>query len=248
MRFLILSDIHSNLEALESVMQRAEGEYDRVICCGDVIGYGPNPNEVTEHVRAMDPLIVRGNHEKAALGLIDLSLFNPLARKAALWTQRVLTAENSKYLRKIPPGPIDENEFTISHGSLLDEDEYLVDLDEAQQSLQKASYSVTFFGHTHIQGGFVLFKDGRAGLLNPEIKKGMNEGQLHISPQNRYLINPGSVGQPRDYDARAAFVIYDQKESVVRYFRVDYPIEITQEKMRKAELPHYLIDRLVLGR
>jgi predicted phosphodiesterase len=248
MRFLILSDIHSNLEALEMVMHRAGGEYDRVICCGDIIGYGPNPNEVTEHIRAMHPLVVRGNHEKAALGLIDLSLFNPLAKKAALWTQRVLTAENSKYLRKIPPGPIDESEFTVSHGSLLDEDEYLVDLEEALQSLQKAWYPVSFFGHTHIQGGFVLFKDGRAGLLNPEIKRGVNEGQLQINPQNRYLINPGSVGQPRDYDARAAFVIYDQKELRVRYFRVDYPIEITQEKMREAELPQYLIDRLALGR
>jgi diadenosine tetraphosphatase ApaH/serine/threonine PP2A family protein phosphatase len=121
-------------------------------------------------------------------------------------------------------------------------------LEEALQSLQKAWYPVTFFGHTHIQGGFVLFKDGRAGLLNPEIKRGVNEGQLQINPQNKYLINPGSVGQPRDYDARAAFVIYDQKELMVRYFRVDYPIEITQEKMREAELPQYLIDRLALGR
>ncbi len=248
MRFLILSDIHSNLEALETVMRKAEGQYDRVMCCGDVVGYGPNPNEVTEYIRELDPLIVRGNHEKAALGLVDLTLFNPLAKKAALWTQSVLTPENSDYLQRIPSGPQDESQFTIIHGSLLDEDEYLVDLDEALQTLHKTWNPLTFFGHTHVQGGFVLFKDGRAGFLNPEMKKGIHESQLRVDLENKFLVNPGSVGQPRDYDWRAAYLIYDQEQQLVRYFRTEYPVEITQEKMRAAQLPQYLIDRLSLGR
>jgi predicted phosphodiesterase len=247
-RFLILSDIHSNLEALEAVAEKARGEYDRVICCGDLVGYGPNPNEVTEYVRRLDPLVIRGNHEKAALGMVDLTLFNPLAKKAALWTQSVLTPENRDYLAAIPSGPVDESGFTLVHGSLLDEDEYLVDLEEALQSLHGAWNPLTFFGHTHVQGGFVFFKDGRAGFLNPEISKGRNESQLRIDSENRFLVNSGSVGQPRDYDWRAAYVIYDQSEQLVHYFRVDYPIEVTQEKMRSAQLPQYLIDRLSLGR
>ena len=248
MRFLILSDIHSNLEALEAVLEKTRGEYDRVICCGDLVGYGPNPNEVTESVRQLKPLVIRGNHEKAALGMVDLTLFNPLAKKAALWTQSVLTKENRDYLASIPSGPIDESGFTLVHGSVLDEDEYLVDLEEALQSLHSAWNPLTFFGHTHVQGGFVFFKDGRAGFLNPEIKNGMTESQLHIDSQNRFLVNSGSVGQPRDYDWRAAYVIYDGEEQLVRYFRVDYAIEATQEKMRTAQLPQYLIDRLSLGR
>jgi predicted phosphodiesterase len=248
MRFLILSDIHSNLEALEAVLEKASGEYDRVICCGDLVGYGPNPNEVTEAVRRLNPLIVRGNHEKAALGMVDLSLFNPLAKKAALWTQNVLTSENRDYLAAIPSGPIDESGFTLVHGSVLDEDEYLVDLEEALQSLHSAWNPLTFFGHTHVQGGFVFFRDGRAGFLNPEIKDGMNESQLRIDSQDRFLVNSGSVGQPRDYDWRAAYVIYDGEEKLVRYFRVGYSIDVTQDKMRAAQLPQYLIDRLSLGR
>ncbi len=248
MRFLVLSDIHSNLEALEAVLRKTRGEYDRVVCCGDVVGYGPNPNEATEYVKGVASRIVRGNHDKAALGLVDLSLFNPLARRAALWTAKVLTPENHAYLKSIPSGPLNQDEFAIAHGSLLDEDEYLVDLDEAFQSLVAARHPVTFIGHTHIQGGFVLFNDGRAGLLNPEIRRGAEESQLPIDPQNRYLVNPGSVGQPRDFDPRAAFVIYDQEKLVVHFFRIDYPIERTQEKMRQVELPQYLIERLSLGR
>jgi diadenosine tetraphosphatase ApaH/serine/threonine PP2A family protein phosphatase len=138
--------------------------------------------------------------------------------------------------------------LTLVHGSLLDEDQYLVDLEDALENFPLARHPVTFFGHTHIQGGFVRFQDGRAGLLNPEIKRGANESQLHIDPEQRYLVNPGAVGQPRDYDSRAAFVIYDTEELVVRYFRTSYALETTQAKMVAAQLPQYLIDRLSLGR
>ena len=248
MRYLILSDIHANLEAFEVVMNRSAGEYDRMICCGDIVGYGPSPNEVTDRIRQLNPMIVRGNHEKAALGMVDLSLFNPLAKQAALWTRNVLTPENRDYLRNIPSGPVYEEEFSVVHGSLLDEDEYLIDLEEAIQNLREALKAVTFFGHTHIQGGFVILQDGRTGLLNPAVRQGVSEGQLLLDSRHKYLINPGSVGQPRDHDPRAAFVIYDSAASVIRFFRLEYPVEVTQEKMRAASLPQYLIDRLSLGR
>jgi predicted phosphodiesterase len=248
MRFLILSDIHSNLEALNTVLERAAGQYDQVLCCGDIVGYGPDPNAVIERIRELNPRVIRGNHEKAALGLVDLSLFNPLAKRAALWTQDELVAENRSYLKEIQAGPLDVPPLMLVHGSLLDEDQYLVDLEDALENFPLARHPVTFFGHTHIQGGFVRFQDGRAGLLNPEIKRGANESQLRIDPAQRYLINPGAVGQPRDYDSRAAFVIYNTDELIVRYFRTSYPLETTQSKMLDAQLPQYLIDRLSLGR
>jgi predicted phosphodiesterase len=248
MRYLILSDIHANLEALEVVMERAAGEYDRIICCGDIVGYGPSPNEVTARIRGFNPLIVRGNHEKAALGMVDLSLFNPLAKQAALWTRDVLTPENRDYLRTIPSGPVYEDGFSVVHGSLLDEDEYLIDLEEAIMNLREALKPVTFFGHTHIQGGFVVLQDGRTGLLNPSVRQGVDEGQLLLDQRHKYLINPGSIGQPRDHDPRAAFVIFDPAESLIRYFRWEYPVKVTQERMRAVSLPQYLIDRLSLGR
>ena len=248
MRFLVISDIHANLEALEAVLASAEGMYDKVACCGDIVGYGPDPNAVTESIRKMNPAIIRGNHEKAALGLVDLNMFNPLAKRASLWTQQQLSEESRKYLESINEGPLDLNGFTLAHGSLLDEDQYLVDLDNAAENFSLARFPVTFIGHTHLQGGFVQFQDGRHGILNPETREGGVESQLRIDSSHLYLINPGAVGQPRDHDPRAAFVIYDQDERLIRYFRTVYPLEITQEKMRSASLPQYLIDRLKLGR
>ena len=248
MRFLILTDIHSNLEALEAVLERAGGQFDRVICCGDLVGYGPNPNEVIEAVRQLRPAVmVRGNHDKAAVGLTDLSLFNPLARSAALWTQAQLSDANRYFLRAMSRGPVEGDGFTVAHGSLLDEDQYLLDLPGALQSLSLAAHRLTFFGHTHVQGGFAWFKDQRAGLLNPGLRNGVGESRLILDSENRYLINPGSVGQPRDDDPRAAFAVYDQERALVSYVRVEYPVGRTQQKMREARLPRYLADRLSLG-
>ena len=248
MRYLILTDIHSNLEALEAVLERARGQFDQVICCGDLVGYGPDPNEVIEAVRQLRPVVmVRGNHDKAAVGLTDLSLFNPLARSAALWTQSQLSEENRRYLQAMPRGPAEGDGFTVAHGSLLDEDQYLLDLPGALQSLSLAAHRLTFFGHTHVQGGFAWFKDQRAWPLNPGLTKEAGESRLILDSENRYLINPGSVGQPRDNDPRAAFAVYDRQRALVSYFRVDYPVERVQQKMRKVGLPPYLADRLSEG-
>ncbi|MDE2665453.1 MAG: metallophosphoesterase family protein [Acidobacteriota bacterium] len=248
MRFLILTDIHANLEALEAVLERARGRFDQVICCGDLVGYGPDPNEVIEAVRQLDPaLMVRGNHDKAAVGLTDLSLFNPLARSAALWTQAQLSEENRRYLQAMTRGPVKGDGFTVAHGSLLDEDQYLLNLEDALQSLSLAAHRLTFFGHTHVQGGFAWFKERRAGPLDPGLRKGAAESRLVLDSENRYLINPGSVGQPRDDDRRAAFAVYDQAKALVSYLRVEYPVGRTQKKMREAGLPSYLADRLRQG-
>lgn len=248
MRFLILADIHANLEALEAVLERARGWFDQVICCGDLVGYGPDPNEVVEAVRRLRPaLMVRGNHDKAAVGLTDLSWFNPLARSAALWTQDQLSEENRRYLQTMPCGPVEGDGFTVAHGSLLDEDQYLLSLEEALQSLSLVAHRLTFFGHTHVQGGFAWFKEQRAGSLDPGLRKGAAESRLMLDGDNRYLINPGSVGQPRDDDPRAAFAVYDQERARISYLRVEYPVGLTQQKMREVGLPPYLADRLSRG-
>jgi len=248
LRFLILADIHANLEALEAVLERARGQCDQVICCGDLVGYGPDPNEVIEAVRQLGPaLMVRGNHDKAAVGLTDLSLFNPLARSAAVWTRAQLSEENRRYLQAMPRGPAEGDGFTVAHGSLLDEDQYLLSLEEALQSLSLTAHRLTFFGHTHVQGGFAWFKERRSGSLDPGLRKGAAESRLGVDSENRYLINPGSVGQPRDDDPRAAFAVYDQARALVSYLRVEYPVGRTQQKMREAGLPPYLADRLSQG-
>ena len=248
MRYLILADIHANLEALQAVLSSARGRFDQVICCGDLVGYGPDPNQVTEAVRQLDPAVmVRGNHDKAAVGLTDLSWFNPLARSAALWTQARLSEENRRYLQTMPRGPVEGEGFTVAHGSLLDEDQYLSNLEEALQSLSLTAHRLTFFGHTHVQGGFAWFKEQRAGSLDPGLRKGAAESRLVLDAENRYLVNPGSVGQPRDHDPRAAFAVHDQERALVCYFRVEYPVGRTQQKMRKVGLPGYLADRLSQG-
>lgn len=147
----------------------------------------------------------------------------------------------------MPRGPVEGDGFTVAHGSLLDEDQYLLSLEEALQSLSLAAHRLTFFGHTHVQGGFAWFKEQRAGPLDPGLRKGAAESRLVLDSGNRYLINPGSVGQPRDDDPRAAFAVYDQAREVVSFLRVDYPVGRTQQKMREAGLPPYLADRLSQG-
>jgi predicted phosphodiesterase len=248
MRYLVLSDIHSNLEALQAVLEAAKGKYERVLCCGDIVGYGPDPGKVTACLQALNPMVVRGNHDKAVLGITDLEDFNPQARAAAIWTRGVLGADHFDYLRQVPPGPATMNDFTLVHGSLLDEDEYLFHATEAGPSLNLAWRPITFIGHTHWQGGFELLKDGRIGTLKPIFPPGIPVSLLSLEPETRYLINPGSVGQPRDRDPRAAFAFYDSGRHEVSYCRVEYPIEITQGKMTNVQLPAYLINRLSVGR
>ena len=154
MRILLLSDIHSNLEALEACLAAAPA-HDVVVNLGDIVGYGASPNEVTVRVRNLGGIFVRGNHDKACTGIDDLEWFNPVARAAAVWTQENLTAENAAWTRELPEGPLHIGGFEILHGSPYDEDEYLLAADEAVQAFSYLEARLAFFGHTHVQGGFI---------------------------------------------------------------------------------------------
>jgi len=238
-RYLIVSDIHGNWEALAAVLAAAEGQYDQVLNCGDLVGYGPDPNAVSEWARKNATASVRGNHDKACVGLEDLEWFNPVAKTSAIWTNKVLTRENRDYLRGLPAGPLPVAGFEILHGSPADEDEYLVTCHEAGCVSFLVNTPIAFFGHTHIQGGFLLHRNGTQ-LLSPS--------DFQLEEDVKYLVNPGSVGQPRDHDPDAAYVIYSVEERLVEFRRAAYDVGATQRKIVKAKLPEMLAYRLAVGK
>jgi len=250
-RLLLLSDIHSNLEALQACLAAAP-RCDLVINLGDIVGYGASPNEVTAQSRSLGNFFVRGNHDKAVTGLTDLNDFNPVAGVAALWTRDQLTQENSDWLRALPQGPIEVPEIPdiqFVHGSPLDEDEYVVNSEEAAASLRKSAVAITFFGHTHLQGGF--YGNGNTDdAFYPEYKTVGKSEQWEFSliKNSRYLINPGSVGQPRDGDWRAAFATFDTETRTVTFRRVPYDLKTAQDRITAANLPPRLATRLAAGR
>lgn len=238
MRILICSDLHANWEALEAVLAHAEGRYQKILCCGDVVGYGADPNAVTAWVRQHSAATVRGNHDKAAVGLTDLEEFNPSAQASAHWTADALAPEHLAYLRNLPQGPLTVDDFQLVHGSPLDEDEYVVGLSDARLIAPYLDVTMTFFGHTHLQGGFLCHRNG--------IRK-ISSDVLELESGSNYLINPGSIGQPRDGDPRAAYVVYDQEARLVEYYRVPYDIPKAQAKILAAGLPDKLAYRLEFG-
>ncbi|MGB9198540.1 MAG: metallophosphoesterase family protein [Terriglobales bacterium] len=251
MRILLLSDIHSNLEALDACVAAAPA-HDLVVNLGDTVGYGGNPNEVIARAREMGRVFVRGNHDKAVSGLMDLEDFNPVAGLATLWTRDQLTKSNLDWLRSLPQGPVSLKEVTgvqFVHGSALDEDEYMVSVRDAIEPLITNAIPITFFGHTHLQGGFML-----QGEISEAYRPGYRTvGQTESSDwplrkDCRYLINPGSVGQPRDGDWRAAFAIFDSDAWIVSFYRVPYNLRVAQEKILAANLPPRLATRLATGR
>lgn len=246
MRYLIVSDIHGNREALEAVLAAAEGQYDRVVCCGDLVGYGADPNAVVDWVRTRAKVVVRGNHDRACVGLEDLEWFNPVARAAALWTCRELTPENAAWVRALPRGPVTVDGFQVVHGSPLDEDEYMLDPADARQSFAYMGSAVEFFGHTHIQGGFIWDRRRVEVVGSPALSS--DRQLLEFHPDRAYLVNPGSVGQPRDGDPRAAYVLYDPADGFLFYHRLAYDVAAAQDKIRRAGLPPLLAERLASGR
>ena len=245
MRYLIVSDIHANWEALEAVLEEVHGAYETILCCGDLVGYGADPNRVVQWARENCAAVVRGNHDKASVGLEDLEWFNPVARSAALWTEQALSVENLSYLRALPQGPLRLDSFQLFHGSLLDEDEYLVSALAAAELAQYVEVGVSFFGHTHIQGAFVLAEQEIGWLEKPEAEQ--DRVVVVTEDAVRYLINPGSVGQPRDNDPRAAYALYAPEERRVELRRVPYPVELAQAKILRAGLPEVLAERLAWG-
>jgi predicted phosphodiesterase len=250
-RFLLLSDIHSNLDALEACLAAAPA-YDAVANLGDIVGYGACPNQVIERSRAVGKLFVRGNHDKACAGLMDVRGFNYIAAAAVVWTHHELTQENLAWLKEMPQGPLPLAPLTdaqLAHGSPRDEDEYLLVSDHATVSASNIEVPVTFFGHTHMQGGF-LVSNSQEATFRPEFDENgeVVTYEYPLERNGKYLINPGSVGQPRDGDWRAAFAIYDSDERVVSFLRVKYDVEKAQQRIREAALPERLADRLSLGR
>ncbi|MBV8820391.1 MAG: metallophosphoesterase family protein [Acidobacteriaceae bacterium] len=243
MRFLVLSDIHANWEALEAVLTQAQGSYDQILCCGDIVGYGADPDTVTEWVRENVRHVIRGNHDKACAGLEDLEWFNPVARVSALWTQETTKPENITYLRDLPQGPAYIEGFQIVHGSPLDEDEYVVSESDASQVFPYLDHTLSFFGHTHLQGGFEVHRNGVRQIR----RAWWGREELELTPDGYYMINPGSVGQPRDGDARAAYAIYDPEQRLVSYHRAAYDVPGAQRKILQAGLPPVLASRLQKG-
>jgi diadenosine tetraphosphatase ApaH/serine/threonine PP2A family protein phosphatase len=250
-RILIVSDIHANLEALEACLDAAP-QHDRVFNLGDIVGYGANPNEVTEKARALDTVFVRGNHDKACSGISSLEDFNPVAALAALWTRENLSPDNLEFLRRLPHGPIAPAENLICvHGSPRDEDEYVLYPRDAFAILAQTEAPLTFFGHTHVQGGYWIDDTRKSeGIIEPQYAsgKGAQTYSFSLAKTGRYLLNPGSIGQPRDGDPRAAFASYDTDSAVVTFHRIPYDIQRAQEKILGARLPERLAIRLEEGR
>jgi predicted phosphodiesterase len=246
MRYLILSDIHANLTALDTVLDAAKNRWDKAVCLGDLVGYGPDPNEVIDRVRALPAVTIRGNHDKAIAGIADPDDFNPIARNAVLWTRAQLRPENRDYLQNLPKGPLTVDGFSIVHGAVHDEDEYVLSPVLALDGLQNAPSPVTFFGHTHLQGGFTL-RGEDVELLHFKPSGGREFATLTIEHGTTYLLNPGSIGQPRDGDPRAGFAIADLDSKSIEFWRIPYNIEDVQGRMSRAGLPEPLILRLSFG-
>jgi len=245
-RFLILSDIHANIDALDAALAAAAGTWDRAVVLGDLVGYGAEPNAVIDRVRALDPLAtIRGNHDKAACGLDDGSSFNHVARFAATWTGETLTDDNREYLRALPQGPLRlADDILICHGAPFDEDHYIFDGEDASQALEETTELLCFFGHTHLPVVFV-----RSALtLGYVVPDGDDALGMELAAGARYLVNPGSVGQPRDGDPRAAFAIYDAQTRMLQTRRIGYPVEVAQRRILAAGLPASLANRLAIGR
>lgn len=250
MRALILSDIHANLEALTSALAAA-APFDVLWHLGDVVGYGASPNEVLDLVRPLAQLNVRGNHDRVCCGLTSALGFNPVARAAATWTNHELTPDNLQWLRDMPQGPQTPEQpgVTCVHGSPLNEDQYILSMRDAWAPLQQMTTTITFFGHTHLQGGFSQ-KDEDWHEIRPKYATRNEEDSwvMPIPPGTRHLINPGSVGQPRDSDWRAAFAIYDTEAQEIVFHRVPYDLTASQGRILIAGLPERLAARLREGR
>jgi predicted phosphodiesterase len=244
MRYLILTDVHANVDALEAVLHSVKRKrIDVIVSLGDLVGYGGAPNQVIDAVRRLrgDVRHIRGNHDKVASGLEEGLGFNPVALAAARWTHDRLVPANQRFVAALPEGPASEDGFLYCHGSPLDEDLYVVNARDAEEVFQRAEFDLCFFGHTHVAGCFV-YDDDQARRLPLE-----RRATLALEPGLRYLVNPGAVGQPRDRDPRAAFVLYDSDRRVVQWCRVEYPVTSAQRRILRAGLPKVLAERLSRG-
>jgi diadenosine tetraphosphatase ApaH/serine/threonine PP2A family protein phosphatase len=237
--------VHSNLEALEAVLGDARRRgFEQVVCLGDLVGYAASPNQVVERVRELEPVVIRGNHDKAIAGIDSAEQFNHLALQSCTWTRAELTGDNLRYLAELPVGPRQvDDRFWIAHGTPLDEDAYILNDLDALEVFRCFTGQVCFFGHSHIPTVFGLSDEEDFFVMYPLD----DEERLVLKPGCRYLINCGSVGQPRDRNPKAAYGIYDSASQTVGLYRVAYPVEETQRRILDTHLPRFLSDRLGLG-
>ncbi|GMR04818.1 MAG: metallophosphoesterase family protein [Thermodesulfobacteriota bacterium] len=243
MRYAIISDIHSNLEALTAFFEEAKRlQVDKTICLGDIVGYNANPNECVDIIREKNIKCIMGNHDLRAAGLDEPYDFNLLAAESIEWTKEVLTEENKKFLEKLPRKIRVNNRFLAVHGWINDTDRYVFGAGDAKKNFQLLegvkNINLCFFGHTHVPITY-LEMDGSVKLnldTTVKIDKGVN-----------YLINPGGLGQPRDKDPRGSFLVYDTDAQEVNFYRVEYDVQVTTVKIIEAGLSPRLAERLKLG-
>ncbi len=244
-KVLVLSDPHANWHALQAVLEDCQGTYDQVVCCGDLVGYNAYPGKVVDWAHTHCQSVIRGNHDKAVAGLEDLTWFNEIAQTAARWSVEQLSDEQMAYLRDLEQGPVKLDRFQLFHGSPQDEDEYITAAFEAATCFPHLELPLSFFGHTHLQGGFFLTR-GRVGSIAP-VRSDRRERVIELEPDVVYMVNPGSVGQPRDGDPRAGYAIFNSGDRTVTLRRAEYPIEEAASAIRTAGLPDALAARLFQG-
>ena len=243
MRYGILGDVHANLSALHTVLDAFEREgVERVLSVGDVVGYGAAPRECIALLREIGAQVVRGNHDAAVVGQIDLLYFNNVARQAVLWTQSVVSEEECAWLAGLPY-TLDTEHCTVAHGTLHRPElfDYIQSTTDADPSLDVMELPVCFVGHTHVPVTLMRLHD------DPLRTAYTTDYEIDLSDARHALVNVGSVGQPRDEDPRAAYAIYDSDRDVVRIERVAYDIDAEARRIRRAGLPGMLADRLALG-
>lgn len=244
MRYLVFSDIHSNLEAFRKFLSlKRIKEVDKKLFLGDLVGYGPDPDEsISLFKEFKDIQYIRGNHDKVIANLESSSLFNPVAAFSAEWSKKQISSENKDFLKNINKGPLTVDHFiTICHGSTFDEDYYLFSIFEAIESFKFMETSIGFFGHTHFPIIYLLRNE------KIETVSLTNNTKIKLDPNTRYLINPGSIGQPRDKNPTPSFVIFDSRKKEINFHRFTYNIKTTQKKIRNAKLPEILASRLESG-
>jgi diadenosine tetraphosphatase ApaH/serine/threonine PP2A family protein phosphatase len=240
-RYAIVSDVHGNLESLQRVLSTISDD-DALISLGDVVGYGPNPNECVAALGERCRHAVLGNHDLAAAENFGVESFNKAARTAIGWTQSILDESSRAWLNSLPY-ELRLPEFLLVHGAPVNYFEYVLDKDAAARAFDRTDARVVFVGHTHIAEYWMREPDGK--IKHKHMQRG---GELKLEAQNRYIVDVGSVGQPRDLNPEPCFVLYDASEERVEWIRYEYPISEVQEKMRAVGLPPYLVDRLSVGR
>lgn len=242
MRYAILGDIHSNLVAFKAVLQDLEkkGGFDRIWCLGDVVGYGPEPHACIELLQQYNHVCIAGNHDLAAIGCIDTLDFNEDAALATKWTAQQLTEEDKDYLKFLPL-TLTEDSFSLAHGSPREPIwEYLLSTRAAQDNLEFFNTPFCLVGHSHVPLVFE-YSDNSVNLSQ------LRDETILKLGTNRLIVNPGSVGQPRDNDPRSSYALYDSEASIIYHHRIEYNIEATQKKMQQKKLPEFLVYRLSYG-